>query len=332
MRKGLFAICSVLLVLVVSLAVLAPSCTPTTGTIEVEATLDGVAWPSSGTGAVTYTLTGPGAAAPTVINGTKVPDSFSGDAGNWTCAYVSGGPVGAQFVDITPDPTQEVSAGGTITFTLNFVTPTQVDASVTFDSWSINGTPVPGGATYWVGPGTIIDATYKEGVSGNNTGQPVTVHETSWLTVHNTGIDNMGVGPVITLHVVNGLGAVTTDPPSDVSNQQATVEGVPKPICHKFDLPVCQEVHLDAEADLEQEVGTNYTKKINWLRVPPGVVILADDGAVVFDVDSIGAWQTFTLVSYACVEVGEGFEDTDPSNNCCVASSMITIGFFLPGP
>ena len=36
MRKGVFAICSVLLVLVVSIAALAPGCTPTTGTIEVE--------------------------------------------------------------------------------------------------------------------------------------------------------------------------------------------------------------------------------------------------------------------------------------------------------
>jgi len=326
MRKGLFAICSVLLVLVVSIAALGPGCTPTTGTIEVKATLDGSPW----TGAVSYTLTGPGAAAPTVINGSSVPGSHSADAGNWTCAYVSGGP--GAFVGITTSPTQSVTAGGTIGFTLNFVTPTEVDAYVTFDSWSINGTPVPGGATYWVGPGTIIDATYKEGVTGNNTGQPVTVHETSWLTVHNTGTDGMGEGPVITLHVVNGLGAVKTDPPSDVSNQQATVEGVPKPICAKVDLPACTEVHLDAEADLEQEVGTAYTKTINWMRVPAGVVILVDDGAVVFDVESIGAWETFTLVSYACVEVGEGFEDTDPSNDCCVASSMITIGFVPPGP
>jgi len=324
MRKRLLAICLVLVLLVAATGL---SCEPTEkGTIDVDATLDGDPW----TGPVDYTLTGPGATAPTVINGTSVDDSFTVDPGSWTCAYVSGGP--GVFVDITPSDTQSVTAGVTTNFTLNFVTPVEVDAYVTFDSWSINGTSVPGGVTYWVGPNTIIDATYKEGVSGNNTGQPVTVHETSWLTVHNTGIEGSGVGPVITLHVVNGLGAVTTDPPSDVSNQQATVEGVPKPVCYKFDLPVCQEVHLDAEADLEQEVGTNYTKKINWLRVPPGLVILVDDGAVVFDVDSIGAWETFTLVSYACVEVGEGFEDTDLDNNCCVASSMITIGFQPPGP
>ncbi|MEA1872247.1 MAG: hypothetical protein U9M91_02495 [Chloroflexota bacterium] len=319
--KRLYAIWSILLVLLVSIAVVVPGCTPTTGTIEVDATLDGSPW----TGAVDYTLT-PESGSP--VSGTSVDGTFTVDAGNWTCAYDgTGGPAGAHFIDITPSATQELSAGGTVGFTLNFVTPQQVDAFVTFDSWSINGTPVPGGATYWVGPGAIIDATYKEGVSGNNTGQPVTVHETSWLTVHNTGTEGNGeAGPVIKLHVVNGLGAVKTDPPSDVSNQQATVEGVPKPFCYSFDLPVCQEVHLDAEADLEQEVGTNYTKTINWLEVPEGVVIL-QAGDVVFDVEEIGAFEMFTLVSYACVEVEAGFEDTNPSNDCCVASSMITIGF-----
>jgi hypothetical protein len=48
------------------------------------------------------------------------------DCGNWTCTYVAVGPVGASFVNITPSATQAVSAGGTITFTLNFVTPQPV--------------------------------------------------------------------------------------------------------------------------------------------------------------------------------------------------------------
>ena len=332
MRRRIFSIWSVLLILVLSLTVLVPGCEgegegETTGTIDVDATLDGSPW----SGAVDYTLTGPGAVAPTVINGASVPNSHTDDAGDWTCAYVSGGP--GTFVDITPAATQNLAADGTITFTLNFVTPgpLQVDASVTFDSWSINGTPVPPG-TYWVGPGTIIDATYKEQVSGNNTGQPVTVHETSWLTVHNMGTEGNGEeGPVITLHVVNAPGAISTDPPSNVSNQGATRDGDPVPICTMIDLPVCVEVHLDAEADLEQDVGTAYTKTINWIKLPGGAVIL-DTGDVVFDVASIGAWEMFTLVSSACVEVGEGFEDTNPANDCCDPSPMITIGFVPPGP
>ena len=90
-------------------------------TIEVKATLDGSPWPSSGTGAVSYTLTRPGK-SPTGT--TSVPKSFTVDYGNWTCACCfSGGPPGAYLLGITPSPTQSVTNGGTITFTLNFATP-----------------------------------------------------------------------------------------------------------------------------------------------------------------------------------------------------------------
>ena len=124
MRRRIFSIWSVLLILVVSTAVLVPGCGggPTQSTIDVEATLNGAAW----TGALQFTLlygpAQPGAASP--ISGTTVPFSQSGvSPGSWTCGYYSGGPVGARFVDITPSATQNVSAGGTVTFTLNFVTP-----------------------------------------------------------------------------------------------------------------------------------------------------------------------------------------------------------------
>ena len=76
------------------------------------------------------------------------------DAGNWTCAYVSGGPAAAYFVNITPSATQSVTAGGNTTFTLNFATYAAhpLDASATFKSWTINGVevstrPVHSGAT-----------------------------------------------------------------------------------------------------------------------------------------------------------------------------------------
>jgi len=322
-KKKIFSIWSVLLVLIVSIAVVVPGCTPTTGTINVYATLDGVAWPSSATGAVNYTLTGPGATAPTIIDGTKVPDSFTGDPGSWTCAYVSNGP--GTFVDITTSPTQSVVAGGAINFTLNFVTPvgpTQVDAYVTFDSWSINGTPVPPGF-YWVTQGTIIDATYKEHVAGNNTGAPVKVHQTAWLTVHNTGFEGVEPGPSIWLHVVNGPGAVTTSPPSDVSNQKATVEGVEVSPCDEVELPYCVNVNLDAEVDLDQVVCTTYTKKINWIGYPSPTDIM-------FDVTSVPLGSQMTLITWACVEVEEGFVDTNSANDCCDPSPMITLGFIPP--
>jgi hypothetical protein len=59
------------------------------------------------------------------LTGGEVPyrdPGSTGDCGTWTIGYYSGGPVGAIFVDITPSATQTVAAGGTITFTMNFVT------------------------------------------------------------------------------------------------------------------------------------------------------------------------------------------------------------------
>jgi len=324
-KKKIFSIWSVLLVLIVSIAVVVPGCTPTTGTINVDATLDGSPWPSAGTGAVNYTLTGPGATAPTIIDGTKVPDSFTADPGSWTCAYVAGGP--GTFVDITTSPTQSVVAGEATNFTLNFVTPVapvQVNAYVTFKTWSINGTPIPTpppGTIVWVTPGTIIDAEYDEHVEGEDEGAVVPVHQTSWLTIHNTGGENSGEGLSMWLHVVNGEGAIKMDPPAESSaNQQCTLDGVPKEWCDEIELPVCDDVRLDVEIDWELKICTEYTKTINWIGYPSPTNIL-------FDVTSVTPWHTVTLVSHACVEVGEGFEDTDPEDNCCDPSPMLIIGF-----
>jgi len=340
MRKGVFAICSVLLLLVVSLAVLVPGCGGTGGTIDVNATLDGVDWPSSGTGAVDYTLTGPGAAAPTVINGSSVPDSHSGDAGNWTCAYVSGGPAGAHFIDITDSATQELSAGGTITFTLNFVTPVEVDAWVVFDTWTIDGAPVLPGM-YPLIPGMIVDARYTEGVSGNvsgnQTGQEVKVKETLWAKYHNKGEDQK----TRTLHVVNAWGAVWGVPPFEQKlSQQATVGGVPVSPCQNIPCPYCETISLDVEIETVQKVGTNYTKNVNWIRFNPagsqslGAWVLLGSTDPIFEEDVSGfiGLESFDMTTYACIEVGAGFVDTNTVNDCCPESPPITIYYPLPIP
>jgi hypothetical protein len=316
LKKRFYAIWSILLVLIVSFAVLGLGCPGgTTGTIYVEATLDGSPW----TGAVEYTLTGPGAAAPTVINGHSVDDNFTGDAGSWNCTYVSGGP--GVFVDITPPPPQTLAAGGNITFTLNFVTPVQVNAYVKFLTWSHNGTPIVPGGILWINKGDWIDAEYEEHVSGEEEGAVVTVHQTSWLAIHNTGVEDSGVGEPMSLHCVNHPDAVKMNPPAESkANQQCTVEGLPVDPCDTIVLEVCDTVNLDVEVDWELKICTNYTKTINWIGYPSPAEILYDMvGAVPF--------QTVTLVSYACVEVGEGFEDTNSDDDCCAPSSMLTIGF-----
>lgn len=305
MRKRLFPIYSVLVVAIVLLAALAPSCTPTTGTIEVKATLDGVAWPSSGTGAVNYTLTGPGT-SPTGTD--SVPKTFTVDPGSWTCAHVSGGP--GTFVNITTSATQSVTAGNTTTFTLNFVTP-PLDATIAFKSWTINGVEVLPG-THTLYSGDWVDVEYTEhmyGPAGN-----VTVHQTSWLKVHNIGYAGE-VGPTILLHVRNDPGAVSMDPPAIGSNQKCTVEGAPVSFCDEIPLPWCETVNLDVEIDWNLEICTTYTKTINWISFP--------SPAVLFDImPPLLVGQSLNLTSYACVYL-DG--DTNTQNDCTVDSPTLTI-------
>ena len=88
---------------------------PTTGAIQVNATLDGSAW----SGTVNYGLSGP-----QTISGTTAPADFQDrPQGNYTLAYSSGGPAGATLSSISPSSSQALSGGSSITFTLNFVSP-----------------------------------------------------------------------------------------------------------------------------------------------------------------------------------------------------------------
>jgi len=312
MTKRLLAI---YLVLVVLLAAFIPGCTgPTTGTIEVKATLDGAPW----AGNVSYKLSPTSGAD---VNGTAVAANFTVAAGNWTCAYVSGGP--GIFVNITPSTTQEVVAGGTKTFVLNFRTPATPDAWVTFTSWTINGQVVdPAAGPFPVVWGDIIDCEYKEHVEGEQ-GEVVTVHQTSWLKIHNFGFEGEP-GPVILLHAVNDPGAVTMHPDAEKKeNQTCTVDGVPVPACTEIELPFCEWINLDVEVDWDLVICTEYEKTINWIGFPVPMAGLP----VLFDAPGMLHMQTLQLVSYACVEV-EG--DENPDNDCSGDSPMLTVIFQLP--
>ena len=333
MRRKIFSVWSVLLIAALSLAVLVPGCEgegETTGTIDVDATLDGSPW----SGALDYTLTGPGAAAPTVINGASVPDSHTGDAGNWTCAYVSGGPVGANFIGITPSANQELPGGGTIGFTLNFETPEQVDAWIVFDTWTINGNPVPPG-WHFVGPDDVVDARYKEGVSGNNTGQEVKVKETLMVSYHWQGIEGEQA-PAKSLHVVNAWGAVWGVPPFEQKlSQTATFNGQPVTPCTRVACPYCEPQTLDVEIETVQKVGTNYTKNVNWIKFKPSngePMTLQSLDDYIFEDDTLIPYQQCTLTTWACIEVEEGFEDANPANDCCAVNPLDSITIMYTPP
>ncbi|MBM3148646.1 MAG: hypothetical protein FJZ88_01275, partial [Chloroflexi bacterium] len=90
---------------------------PQAGTIIVNATLDGAPWQvMPGSGSINYTINGP-----KVDSNHNVPETFSNmPAGMYTLSYNSGGPIGGALVGITPSPSQALSPGGTIAFTLNF--------------------------------------------------------------------------------------------------------------------------------------------------------------------------------------------------------------------
>jgi len=83
------------------------------GTVYVSATYNGRPW----SGQVRYTLSGP-----YVDSSNYAPDSFTNcPSGSYTLSYTSGGPDGAILRSIGPRPTQNLSSGGSISFTMEFV-------------------------------------------------------------------------------------------------------------------------------------------------------------------------------------------------------------------
>jgi len=82
------------------------------GTVTVMAAIDGEPW----SGSVNYTVVGP-----YVDSGYSVPDTVSNcPQGVYTVSYTSGGPPSTVLEGIVPAPTQSLSPGGSLTFTLNF--------------------------------------------------------------------------------------------------------------------------------------------------------------------------------------------------------------------
>jgi len=85
---------------------------PAGASISVLASVDGLPW----SGDVSFSITGPHA-----DYGSSAPTSFTDlTAGTYTVTYSSGGPEGATLGSISPSPTQTLSGGGSMSFTLNF--------------------------------------------------------------------------------------------------------------------------------------------------------------------------------------------------------------------
>jgi hypothetical protein len=125
-----------------------------TGTIAVNATLDGKPWEvNAGSGTVSYTLSGP-----KFDSSNRVPDTFPNmPSGRYSLSYNSGGPIGGRLVSITPGPTQNLETGGSLVFTMNFAA--QSRGSITVNA-TLNGEPWSGPVIY------LVNGPYVE--SGSN--------------------------------------------------------------------------------------------------------------------------------------------------------------------
>jgi hypothetical protein len=319
MRKRLIPIYSVLVVAIVLLAALAPSCTTTstTGTITVKATLCGQPWP----GSVNYALTGS-----TTINGTTVPTTHSGVAtGSWSCAYVSGGPSKA-FLVAPPSP-QTVSAGGTITFTLNFEK--NQDAAIQWLTWTINGLPWESSSTEELGPCNITDVHFLQWVDGCP-GYNVTLNETDWLTIIASGLNPAPVQ----IFVVNATCALNKTPePSEKVFQVPSINETPVKVLYtNTTLMPGALTTLDVETQWQLVKDLNYTKSINWLGiskapfVPPG-----PHPCVLFELVAPPGAYSFQLFASAHVDLVDD-TDVNPLNNNATSLFPLTLNVFVPGP
>jgi len=331
MKKRLFSIWSVLLVLVISIAVLIPGCAGGQCSIEVKATYCGAPYP----GAVSYTLATPG----TSVNGTSVPATHSVGAGTWTCSNVSGGPPGT-FLNIAPSATQTVSDGGTITFTLEFEK--EQDAAIECLTWTIDGVPIEEwqGTKYynemedawevWPSLCSIIDVHFKQWVDGCQ-GYNVTLNETSWLKITETG------GALAKVFVSNSSCAVNkTSPPQGPSpnkvSQVTTIGENPVEPGTNITLSLDEEVSLDVETVWELVKCFNYTKSINWLGIST-VAQYEQSGphpCVLFELGlPIAGWYYFTLEASAEVALVNDV-DVDPTNNKATCSDRLYVTVYVP--
>jgi hypothetical protein len=325
-RKRFVAIYSVLVVAIVLLAVFVPSCDGG-GTIWVKATLCDVPW----TGNVSYTLTGPGGSS---ISGTYVTTIYgSVNPGTWTCAYVSGGPAGAgvacgtygAYLDsITPSAAQTVSGNNTITFTLNFEL--AQDAGIVFDTWTVDDDPVR--VEHVVTVCQIIDAHFKQWVNGCE-GYNVTLNETSWLKITQTG----GPGGVMINVVNDDCGLNKTSPPESKMpppvklSQVATFNGTPVMPGMNIPLALNVSVDLDVETAWQLVKCLNYTKTINWF----GISLKAGEHpCVLFELVVPGPGQyMFILQTSASVALVNNV-DANLNNNSTGWSPQLTLMVNVP--
>jgi len=322
-KKRLIPIYSILVIAIILLAALAPSCGQTRGTIKVQAQLCGVPWQ----GALNYTLT-PTVGSP--VNGSGVPATHSNlTPASWTCAYVAGGPAGAFLNSIKPSASQNLLAGATITFTLDFEL--KQDAAIQFLTWTVNGVPFPGSSPLELGPCNVTDVHFLQWVDGC-VGYNVTLNETDWLTIIASPANPLG--PVI-IYVVNADCALNKTPtqglPSVKKSQVPSINNATALVGDNLTLMPGMTGMLDVHTVWQLVKGTNYTKNINWLGIskPPFDPLHPAHPCVLFElvVPMPGLYQ-FQLIPSAHVDL-VGATDVNMTNNDAMGPPL-TLNVLVP--
>jgi hypothetical protein len=326
MRKGVFTICSVLLVLVVSLAVLFPGCDGGGDggqyTIKVSATLCGTEWE----GDLTYRLTCDGEDD---IYGYTVPASHFVALGNWSIDFIEGGPPGAFLVGNESDlswPHPELPFEK------------YQDAIIVFSNWTIDGAPIEG-PTEVVGTCQVIDVHFLQGVLGC-LGYNVTLNETSWLNITQTA------GPAATIVVVNDDCAVNKTPetlgdiiwpivnatPPVKLNQVPSINNLTAEAGSNMTLVLNQTTLLDVHTQWQLVKGALYTKSINWLGISKAISFPPGHPCILFElVFPAAGIYSFTLQASAQVALVNA-TDVDPTYDWATSTPLYLTVNVGPGP
>jgi len=323
MRKGVFTICSVLLVLVVSLAVLFPGCDGGggQGTIKVSATLCGTEWE----GNLTYRLFCDGEDD---IYGDGVPGSHAVAPGNWFIEILSI-PLSDVFLEGINPPLSWTVESDMGPLEGELLLEREQDACIVFTNWTIDGVPLQS-YNYSVEPCQVIDVHFLQGVVGCSA-YNVTLNETSWLSITQTG----GPWPA-TIVVVNATCAVNKTPmltePGEIEMSicPELLVGPPPPVKVKLaqvpsinnltvqvgsnmTLVLNETMLLDVHTQWQLAKCALYEKSINWLGISKASSFPPGHPCVLFELvfPAPGPYK-FTLQAFANVALVNA-TDVDPT-------------------
>jgi hypothetical protein len=186
-----------------------------------------------------------------------------------------------------------------------------IDASITFVSWTINGTLVDPGA-YNVTENTTIGVIYTVYVDGPQ-GEIVPVAETCSVTINYTS----GESEPDTVHSIDADSAFSMAPePVSKAVQESTIDGHSAPYCTNADLFKGEPMDLGVGTMWELGTGTSYTNSIDWLG------IVSSNETVFALPEPIPSPKSYELVAQASIDVDE---DVNPANNSVVASPALLI-------